>query len=208
MTGYHEAMAGPRTAIYRSASPDHVRNGMERTGSVVRPPIYVPSIVDNLWEWQRPAGYPSRRFSAFASPTPELARQGGPPRAKVYEVGITNEITACQLHGYRDSRDHPETVAIPILFYELLGPNWIGSHMEEKLAAGRLWFPCLSQSEVNRLFSEVNELRLIRDEVMSSIRYWNDVQLLDPSNLKLDPEGEIFFEALNGYMLRSVDELP
>jgi hypothetical protein len=80
--------------------------------------------------------------------------------------------------------------------------------MEEKLAAGRLWFPCLSQSEVNRLFSEVNELRLIRDEVMSSIRYWNDVQLLDPSNLKLDPEGEIFFEALNGYMLRSVDELP
>ena len=74
--------------------------------------------------------------------------------------------------------------------------------MEEKTAAGRLWMPCLTRSEVSQLFADVTELRLIRDELASSIRYWNDVQLLDPADPKLDPEGEIFFEAPNGYRLR------
>lgn len=206
MTGYHVAMAGPQTAIYRSALPHHVGDGIERTGSAVRPPVYVPSVVDNLWEWRRPIGYPSRRMSAFASPTPELAQQEGPPLARVYQVEISGEIKACQLHGYSDSGNHPETVALPILLYERLGSDWIGARMEEKIAAGRLWMPCLSQSEVNQLFADVSELRLIRDELTSSIRYWNDVQLLDPADPKLDPEGEIFFEAPNGYRLRPVDQ--
>jgi hypothetical protein len=204
VTEYHIRMAGPQTAIYRSALPRHVGDGREKTGVAIRPPLYVPNAVDNLWEWRRPVGYPSRRMSAFASPTPELAQQGGPPRATVYQIDITSEIKVGQLNGYRDSRDHPEAVAIPILLYERLGTDWIGSPMEDKEAAGRLWLPCLSKAEVDRLFADVNALRLIRDEVMSSVRYWNDVQLLDPSNLRLDPEGEIFFEAPKGYTMRPV----
>jgi hypothetical protein len=206
VTEYHIPMARPRAAIYRSVFPHDLGDGMERTGVTIRPPVYVPNVVDNLWEWQRPAGYPSRRMSAFASPTPELALQGGPPQAKVYEVDISSEIKIGQLYGYRDSRDHPEAAAIPILLYELLGHNWIGSRMEDKDAAGRLWLPCLSKAEVDRLFADVSALRVIRDEVTSSIRYWNDVQLLDPSNLKLDPEGEIFFEAPNGYIMRPLNK--
>lgn len=206
MTGYHVTMTGSQTVIYRSALPDRVGSDVERTGSVVRPPLYVPSVVDNLWEWRRPAGYPSRRMSAFASPTPELARQEGPPGAKVYQVDISSGIKAGQLCGYSDSSNHPEAVALPIFLYERLGSDWIGARMEEKTAVGRLWMPCLTRSEVSQLFADVSELRLIRDELASSIRYWNDVQLLDPADPKLDPKGEIFFEAPNGYRLRPVEQ--
>ena len=41
-----------------------------------RPPGNVPYYVDNIWEWLRPEGAPSRRKAAFASPTPELAAAG------------------------------------------------------------------------------------------------------------------------------------
>ena len=40
-----------------------------------RTPQNVPYVVDNLWEWARPDGMPSRRGCAYASPTPELARE-------------------------------------------------------------------------------------------------------------------------------------
>ena len=132
MTGYHVTMTGSQTVIYRSALPDRVGSDVERTGSVVRPPLYVPSVVDNLWEWRRPVGYPSRRMSAFASPTPELARQEGPPGAKVYQVDISSGIKAGQLCGYSDSSNHPEAVALPIFLYERLGSDWIGARIEEK----------------------------------------------------------------------------
>lgn len=205
MIRYPVAMDGRQVAIYRSVLPHLVQDNMDKTGQVVRPPVNVPTVVDNLWEWKRPAGYPSRRMSAFASPTPELARSGRPQHAKVYQVDIRDGIIVAQLRGYSDSRDHPETVTLPILLYERLDSSWISAPMDEKDSAGRLWLPCLSQQEVAWLFAEVTELRPLRDEVESSIHYWSDVDLIDPADPKLDPEGEIFFEAPDGYQLRPVD---
>lgn len=205
MTAYFPADAGRPGAIYRSAFPDLVRDGIDTTGDVVRPPLYVPNVVDNLWEWQRPIEFPSRRMSAFASPTPQLARQGGPPQGKVYQVDLASAVKVCQLQGYRNSRDHPEATSLPILLYERLGADWIAARMEEKDPAGRLWLPCLSQAEVEQLFADVHELRIIRAEMLFSIQYWNHVRLLDSADFKLDPEGEVFFEAPNGYRMRLVD---
>ncbi len=43
-----------------------------RTDRILRPPVSVPNVVDNLWEWTRPEEFPSRRFAAFASPKRKL----------------------------------------------------------------------------------------------------------------------------------------
>ncbi|MFW5781644.1 MAG: hypothetical protein ACOCXD_03680, partial [Bacteroidota bacterium] len=67
---------------------------------------------------------------------------------------------------------------------------------------------CLKKSEVNYLFENIPALQLIRDEVASNIRYWDDVRLFGPSENSLpDGNGEIFFEAKDGYWLKPLDEL-
>lgn len=151
-------------AVYRSVLPDLVHDGFELTRGVVRPPVYAPNLVDNLWEWLRPPQFPSRRLSAFASPTPELARQGGAPNGKVYKVSLSGDLKACQVLGCQNSRDHPEAGSLPVLLYERLGPDSLTTRVEQKIPAGRMWLPCVSGSEVGRLFTEVPELRGIRDE--------------------------------------------
>jgi hypothetical protein len=191
-------------AIYRSVLPEFVRD-IEVTGNALRPPVYISNLVDNLWEWRRPPKFPSRRLSAFASPSPELARQVGPPGGRVFQITLSNNLRACQVQGYLDSRDHPETSSLPILLYERLGSDWVASGLEDKTTAGRLWMPCVSPSEVTHLFADIPELRILREEIIAAVRYWNDVQLLDNANSQLNPEGEVFFEAPHGYRLTPVE---
>jgi hypothetical protein len=191
-------------AIYRSVLPDLVPDGFDVTGNVPRPPVYVPNVVDNLWEWCRPPQFPSRRLSAFASPTPELARQEGPPNGKVYEISLSDDLKACQVTELKNSREHPEASELPILLYERLGSDWVGAELERKIAAGRLWLPCVSRSEVDRLFDDVPELRRIRAEVVASVRYWDGVKLVADKH-DLSSDGEIFFEAPRGYRLTPTD---
>lgn len=62
--------------LYRALASQRV-NGEEKKHhrDDRRTPQNVPYVVDNLWEWARPYGMPSRRGCAYASPTPELARE-------------------------------------------------------------------------------------------------------------------------------------
>ena len=64
--------------------------------NTMRPPGNVPYIVDNLWEWKRPKGYPNRRYSVFASPKPSLASASGPEGGTVYRVEFEGKYKLCQ----------------------------------------------------------------------------------------------------------------
>jgi hypothetical protein len=84
--------------IYRSvkADPDPTTklNGPKKT---MRPPGNVPYVVDNLWEWKRPKGYPNRRCSVFANPDPETAGKSGAAGGTVFRVEFEGEFNLCQL---------------------------------------------------------------------------------------------------------------
>lgn len=191
--------------IYRSVLHDTFPPGFQTTPSTGRAPVYVPNVVDNLWEWQRPDDMPSRRRSVFASPTPELARAGGPSGGHVYMIHFHGSFKACQLRRVRNSRSHAETIDLPILLYKLLGDDWLWSSTRKKAPAGQLWLPCLAREEVEHSFEEVAELRSIRAEIESAVRYWDDARLLDADHPDLDPDGEVFFEAPSGYTLLPIE---
>ena len=63
-----------------------------------RQPGNVPYLVDNLWAWTRPEGYPDRRQSAYASPTPEQAKASALEKdPTAYRVAFQGDYTLAQL---------------------------------------------------------------------------------------------------------------
>ncbi len=188
--------------IYRSVvEPPKITPILIRSNEIPRPPHNVPYIVDNLWEWKRPQGYPSRRYSAFASPQPALAREAGPKGGTPCSVQLNGRYTLSQLIGWRDARDHPDCDLLRRLLIDKLGQEWIASEMGEKAEIGRLWMPCLEKADMNRLFDTAGILKELSADLYDAIGYWDTVVLIDSAEKIPDPEGELFFEARDGYYL-------
>ena len=107
---------------------------------------------------------------------------------------------------HADSKYHPESSSTASEVIRLLDKStntwWPNLKRETKLKTGQLWMPCLTKNEVDELFATVPELQAIRSEVISKVRYWEDVEPLDLQTSHLpDEKGEIFFEAKAGYWL-------
>jgi len=193
----------PEATIFRSVllmngvAPDKLLCPDE----IPRPPVSVPNLVDNLWEWARPEHFPSRRFAIFASPSPESAAEHGPEDGQVYAVEFNGDVKICQVRGYRNSKNHPECIKLPIFLYERLGGTFLAAEIERKVDAGRLWLPCLTKQEIERVLAESSELEGLRDDLLGEVGYWDDVVLVDGSS-PLHPEDELFFDAPDGYYLR------
>ncbi len=189
--------------IYRAAQPGQVDTFCNYR-KTRRPPGNVPYVVDNLWEWVRPEGYPNRRYAAFASPTSELARKAAGPHTRAYRVEFAGDYCLCQLKGYEDAKYHPEVKTLRRLLFGKIGRQWPSEPMQRKVdgAIGKLFIPCLAKEEVEQIFQENDLLREIRDEIFPAIRYWDDVCLIQPGETIPDPVGEICFEAFDGYYLR------
>lgn len=182
--------------MYRFVPDDARVNSPERKRDTMRRPANVPYLVDNLWEWKRPAGYPDRRHSAYASPTPDLARASSRKEGRVFKVEIP-QSTRCLIGQLEleDSKYHPECRSLPDLIFRLLGQDWLDGSLKSKQAAGRLWMPCLAKAEVEGLFHE-EPLSRHRQDVWEAIRYWQDVRTFAPDSPMLPfPKGEVFFEA-------------
>ena len=101
-------------SIYRAqALTDSLQaGGLQRPRTTLRLPSNVPYVVDNLWEFLRPDHMPSRRYSIYASPTPELARQNcsGSDQGQglcVYRLVIQGEALLAQL-PVKDAREHAD----------------------------------------------------------------------------------------------------
>jgi len=135
-----------------------------------------------------------------------LAKKHGPNNGLIYRLEFAGEYNMCQVKGYANSKEHPECISLPILFYDTLGDDWINAFLDKKTEAGRLWLPCLTKAEVDRLLSEIDMFRRLRPELFANVRYWDDLVLVDPLHPSIDPEGEVFFETAAGYYLRPVAE--
>lgn len=178
------------------------RNGAEagnprKKGSTRRAPSNVPYIVDNLWEWKRPDGFPNRRYSVFASPSPELAMESAVKAEKCYRVEIQGDCRVAQIRE-PDAREHPDCRNLKRLLVSFLyEKGWMEEPLEKKLAIAALWAPCLSTEEVEEILSSA-PLREIRDALWDGITIWDEVRIVDPSKGLPFSHGEVFFEADGG----------
>lgn len=190
--------------MYRKAEANaHTRNPQPQYPTR-RPPGNVPYLVDNLWEWTRPADMPNRRHSIFASPTPELAMQaGGAVDGVVYRVELPPaDSRVCQIVE-ADARYHPDVKSLPKLVNSLLGHDWMDLLLKEKQSIAALWAPCLSADEVEEVFRN-SKLAPLRRTVWESVDFWRRAQRVAVEERLPYVEGEIFFES-GQYHLRSVD---
>lgn len=189
--------------IYRAAKPGLV-DTFCKYRKTRRPPVNVPYVVDNLWEWVRPEGYPNRRYSAYASPAGEIALKLVGNDTRPYLVEFNGNYLLCQVKDHEDSKDHTECKQIRKLLLDKIGILWASENLQTKESIGRLFIPCLTKEDVDKIFQENDLLRKYKDDLRQAIKYWDNVYLINPGEEIPDPVGEIFFEAFDGYYLREL----
>jgi len=194
----HQTLIGTKGAedrmIYRCEGKARESRVFNKRGSR-RTPGNVPYVVDNLWEWKRPEGFPNRRHSLFASPKPELARKYSQygDKGVIYAVEPLGECLLAQIKE-EDARCHDDCRKLPRTLIRLLGEGWADKPVEEKDPIAVLWTPCLLKEEVDGLFRK-SPLALIRKEIWDSITFWETAKIFAFGKPLPFEEGEIMMEA-------------
>jgi len=190
--------------LYRSEIPSDSTLKLHFWKKSRRIPGNVPYVVDNLWEWKRPAIFPSRQHSIYASPSVAIAKKsGGDGKETVFRVVINGACSIVQIEA-EDARFHPDCNKLRKQLNELLGPDWINSDLEIKRQIAALWAPCLEKGEVESLFSLL-PLAAIRQEIENAVTLWNTARLIDLSGPPPFQKGEIWFEPKESWRLLPLD---
>jgi len=137
--------------IYRAKNPKYVKPEPIDPYDTRRMPGNVPYLVDNLWAWTRPDGYPDRRASAYASPSADQAiESAGGDDVVAYRVVFDGEHNLAQLGDPRDkgfdrsdARYHPDCRALKKLVRRVLDNggercSWATKPVEQKQIAAQL----------------------------------------------------------------------
>jgi hypothetical protein len=190
--------------IYRAVPKSRCVPGQEiRRSQGRRLPSHVSYLADNLWEFTRPAGMPSRRHAVYASPTPELALQnaaGGLPR---------HEYVACVLEFHyqpsmiqltvSDARDHPDIKRLQQVVNESLR-DWSSGELDSKLALAPLFLPGVTREDLGAAMARAPLLDSVVRKAAAEVTLWT------PGPDTISPDGELFFEIAedNFYTLQPV----
>lgn len=163
-----------------------------------RVPSNVPYIIDNIWELLRPEEFPSRRFSAYASPTPELALNNASAIGNikdayvVCEVVFSGPIKLAHL-SIVDARHHPDISILMRHVMKRLGVDFSNMSLADKITHAALFMPAISKQELSDYFNESEERKMFLWELKRLSSFWFDAQReAQPHN------GELFFEVSNG----------
>jgi hypothetical protein len=158
----------------------------------------VPFYVDNIWEWLRPENYPSRRFSAFASPKPEQAAESASCRLdQVYGVKLLDNQPFCQLVAGtqpEDAKFHADIGRLKQAVIRAFPYEWFAQPVAERGSDAALFLPCITRDEME-LLMRVSPI-LKPDLIRSACTFWDDVRLFEPDRVRdiMHPSGEIFFQ--------------
>jgi hypothetical protein len=191
--------------MYRAIPRSRFTPGQPITRSQGRRlPGNVSYLADNLWEFARPPGMPSRRHAVYASPTPELALQNAVP-----EGGRMDEYVACLLEfDYRpamiqltvsDARYHPDIRRLQRIVNEQLR-DWGAGGIGIKMALAPLFLPGIAKDELAAAMAGEPLLEKIVREAAAAVTLWS------PAPSTVSPDGELFFEIAedNFYTLQAV----
>lgn len=192
--------------LYRSLIPDDetdLKNNIVPPKTGLRVPKYVPTYIDNIWEWTRPENFPSRRKSVFASPTIELAKSNGPKNGIVYQVVPLGTYKLCQLTNVENASVHPDCEKLRSVFCNLFGNEWQSQHLDGKVLAERLFLPCLSAQDVESIFEDDLKLKTNKRLIQKAVTIWKSSTLVDfEKNDIIDEVGELFFESSQGFCMK------
>jgi hypothetical protein len=176
------------TPIYRSVSS--YGDGL-KFARRDRRPKHVPLLVDNVWEYLRPSTMPSRRRSAFGSPTTALAARYGPPKGIVCKVYVTRPCIIAQILGCPDASFHDDVNSIPLALEAAGMPGELMRQLSSAL---------LGPMQIYSLMRRAPEIDLASAAGSS---FWPDCRQLEvDSGEAWDAIGELFFEAPAGYALK------
>lgn len=163
-----------------------------------RAPGNVPFFVDNVWEWLRPASFPSRRFSAFAAPSIDGAAASASCNTdQVYRVELLDGQPVCQLvNGERpeDARYHADIESLKRLIIRTLPREWYQRPSSERGIEALLFLPCGTRDDIDMVMQK--STLIDADRIRDACSFWRDVVLLEGA-LKFQTmhlSGEIFFE--------------
>lgn len=197
----------PAPILYRAQARGTLRAGAPiRRHPGRRLPSNVPFVVDNIWEYTRPEGMPSRRHSVYASPSAELAlksaSQGEPDRAGyvVCRVELVGTPPVMQI-GVEDARDHPDVKAVlDAILRTLRLDDWAAAPLPHKLALAPLFLPGVTRDELATAVACDALLASVVRAAAGKVTIWTAPPCL--------ARGEIFFEPGEGdaYILHLVDE--
>ena len=161
-----------------------------------RAPSNVPYLIDNLWEWLRPSGFPSRRTAAFASPTVALAAASANGlAADAWGVEFLDGQTAVQITNGRkpeDARYHEDIRRLTrLIVRDWLGTSWSGLPANNRGPEAILFLPCATKTEIGEAIAASKLLNA--EMVRENSTFWSDVTTFEGAESAPHPSGEIFF---------------
>jgi hypothetical protein len=138
---------------------------------------------------------PSRRSSAFGSPSALLAHEFGPPGGLVCKVSISEPYILAQIAGCPDASKHADVEIIPSFVLR----SGLPDHTIHLLSS-----EFLSREIVGNLLE--SSLKIVHG-LKGHVRLWSSCKrvILNGSE-DYDMIGELFFEAPLGYKLERVSE--
>lgn len=159
-----------------------------------RVPTNVPYLVDNIWEYLRPAGAPSRRQAIYASPAPELALASASTATHEHDGYVVCEVEIddpdCRIAhlSVEDAKFHTDINRV-MRFASAFFPGFFaGKSDQQRLAYAPLFMPASPGSEIGQLLArpELATLCAVAQECM----LWNEAAL----SIRPGHRGELFFE--------------
>lgn len=186
------------TFLYRAVpAKDFDPNRVYVRQATVRTPMNIPYVVDNFWEAIRPDHMPSRRHSAYASPTPELAMANASAAADgryvVCKLEMTGPVRIAQLQ-VTDAREHADIRFIQKAALEVLGEDIHAQTLWQRSVTAALYLPGLSADHLYELAREHSVVDDALNEVRDRSTFWDSAhEGVNPAS-----SGELFFELLDG----------
>jgi len=195
-----------RAVPLRESSEQAVETLEEGGFTTRRIPKNIPYLVDNVWEFLRPRGAPSRRHAAYASPTPELALQNASSApGKTYEVCevVLRPEAMLVVCSVSDERLHADVRQLPIELLAVLGEALSTGPVAQNLGLAPLFMPAVPAEDLRAFFGRHPNLA---ERCRMVSRFWNDACLLTLGDLGRAPgnagDAEIFFDARRRYQLK------
>ena len=179
------------TKIYRAVPrADLLDNAVLTRLPTTRVPVNVPYLVDNIWEYLRPAHAPSRRHAIYASPSAEqaLASASKGEDIVVCELVIKDvEYRVAQL-SVVDAKLHKDIRNIMRVASRLFAQLFDGMSEQDKLVYAPLFMPGATAN----LTAAVLRRRELADllEVANASSMWLEARYVVTPN----HDGELFFE--------------
>ncbi len=176
-----------------SSQIEKARKGMSRH-LTVRIPSNVPYIVDNLWEWLRPADMPSRRHAIYASPTAQLALANASAPLADDDHYVACRVVVAPQHiriaqlTVRDAREHSD-IKVVSRWVSGQGQAIVALGASQKQQLAQLFMPGLGRDELEGLRQADSLVVQVCDYISKASTFWGSAATPVASF-----EGELFFE--------------